>query len=188
MKVAIFASGGGSNALEIIKHFDTDESISVDLIVVNKECGAIEKAKDNNIPFLNLGNELMSNGNKLVEILKDNNIDVIALAGYLRLIPKQLIQAYPKHILNIHPALLPNYGGKGMYGMNVHRAVFENKEKVSGMTIHLVSEKYDEGAIIFQGQCDISECKSPEEIATEVLKVEHKFYPSVALEYFKSLK
>jgi phosphoribosylglycinamide formyltransferase-1 len=123
--------------------------------------------------------EMFYHSNEVVNKLLLEKIDLIVLAGFLWLVPMSLIRAFQGRIINIHPALLPKYGGKGMYGMNVHRAVFDNKEEESGMSVHYVSEKYDEGGIIFQSSCDISGISSPEDIANEVLKLEHKYYPVV---------
>ena len=122
---------------------------------------------------------LNNNYNDLLKRLKKDNIFLIVLAGYLKKIPREIINVFKNKILNIHPALLPKYGGKGMYGMNVHNAVFKNNETESGITIHYVNENYDEGQIIFQKSCDIKHCQSPEEIAIEVQKLEHKYYPLV---------
>lgn len=179
-KIAIFASGGGSNALKIIEHFANNDTIEVALIVSNKsKAGVLEKAKNHNIPSLIINRTSFRETEVLLTELQNRGIDFIALAGFLWLIPIYLVNAFPNRIVNIHPALLPKYGGKGMYGMNVHKAVHAAKEPFSGMTIHFVNAHYDEGNIIFQGQCELSEKDSPEDIAKKVLTLEHQYFPQV---------
>lgn len=173
-RIAVFASGGGSNALKIIDHFKSSEKALVGLVVTNNiEAGIIEKLSDQTIP---LHIEAKPTGVSLLNILRGFDIDFIALAGYLKKIPDELVKAYDQNMVNIHPALLPKYGGKGMYGMNVHRAVLQAGEQISGMTIHYVNEHYDEGSIIEQHQCDISQLKTADEIQKAVLQLEHQFY------------
>jgi len=179
--IIIFASGSGSNAEIIINHFKNSTFAKVVAIFTNKpNAGVIQRAKKHEIP-----SEVFSKDNfqdeKLLDLIKKYNPDLIVLAGFLLKVPDYLIKNFPNKIVNIHPALLPDYGGKGMYGLNVHKAVFENKEKFSGMTIHYVNENYDEGNIIFQENTDISDCISPEEVALKVLSLEHKNY-SVVIE------
>ncbi len=182
-KLAVFVSGRGSNLKSIaaeIKKGNLNADIS--LIVSNKDCGALEFAKSENIPF-----SIVSNSNaqeaieysKLIEGLLRLKIDLIVLAGFLKKIPVELIRKFKNKIINIHPALLPSFGGKGMYGINVHRAVFNSSAKVSGPTVHFVDEIYDNGKIIGQKAVDISDVKTPEEIAERVLEVEHKLLPEV---------
>ena len=179
-RIAIFASGSGSNAEIIARYFSENPKIEVSLVVSNKrKAFVLERAKGFNIPIMIIDREMFYHSDEVVNRLLQLNIDIIVLAGFLWLVPLSLIKAFPQKIINIHPALLPEYGGKGMYGMNVHKAVLENKETETGMTVHFVSEKYDEGGIIFQSSCDISDASTPEEIATEVLKLEHKYYPIV---------
>ena len=175
--IAIFASGGGSNAEVIMNYFKNNSEVNVAIIVCNNEkAGVLERAKTHNIPVM----QIPFKGNfseERINWLKEH-VDLIVLAGYLRKIPDNLIQEFPNKIVNIHPALLPKYGGKGMYGMNVHEAVFQNNEKTSGITIHYVNQHYDEGQIIAQFHVDISHCKSPKEIQETVLKVEHENFAS----------
>ena len=179
-KIAIFASGGGSNALKIIEHFANNDSIKVALIVSNKpKAGVLEKANNHNIPTLVINRTSFRETEDLLTELQDRSIDFIALAGFLWLIPAYLVDAFPNQIVNIHPALLPKYGGKGMYGINVHRAVHANKEPFSGMTIHFVNARYDEGNIIFQAKCKLSEDDTPENIAKKVLALEHQYFPQI---------
>lgn len=176
-KIAIFASGGGSNAQAIIEHFEHSNSAEIRLVVTNNASAyVLERAEKHGIPSYIHQKEDILNG-KLESVLKEFQIDFIVLAGYLKKISPELVKLYPNRIVNIHPALLPAYGGKGMYGMHVHRAVFNAKEKISGITIHYVNENYDEGNTIEQQQCDITNCETPEEIGKAVLKLEHQYYP-----------
>ena len=177
-RLAIFASGGGSNAEAIIQYFKDHDSISVELIVSNRESAyVLQRAEDHSISSQLITKRQFSDKNHVLDILKDSSIDYIVLAGFLLLIPKYLIEAFPDRILNIHPALLPKYGGKGMYGHHVHKAVHQNNEKESGMTIHLVDEHYDEGKILFQATTVLEASDSPDMIAAKVLKLEHRHYP-----------
>ena len=179
-KIAIFASGGGSNALKIIEHFANNETIEVALIISNKsKAGVLEKAKNHNIPSLIINRTSFRETEDLLAEFQSRSIDFIVLAGFLWLIPTYLVDAFPNRIVNIHPALLPKYGGKGMYGMNVHRAVHAAKEPFSGMTIHFVNARYDEGNIIFQAQCKLLEQDSPEVISQKVLALEHQYFPKI---------
>lgn len=181
MKAAVFVSGRGSNLEAILNSKELFNKISVALVLSDKtNCGAFEIAEKNKIPFYTIGEkENCIKQNQLTEFLIENKIDLIVLAGYLKLIPVELIKNYNDKIINIHPALLPAFGGKGMYGMNVHKAVFESSAQISGATVHFVNEEYDKGKIIAQQSVDISDVNSPEEIADKVLKVEHKILPFV---------
>lgn len=178
--IAIFASGGGSNAESILQHFSTHEEVSVSLIMTNNpNAGVIQRAHRWQVPCMVLSKKHYRSGPFLVELMQQYQIDLIALAGYLKLIPSALIQAFPQTILNIHPALLPKFGGKGMYGMNVHEAVISSGETHSGMTIHRVNERYDEGETLFQAQVAIQSGWDASTLQQEVLKLEHKHYASV---------
>ena len=182
MRVAILASGSGSNAAALMIHFSNTEGIDVVLVGSNRSsAGVLEKANQAGVASLHFSREELISGALLMK-LKTLKVDWVLLAGFLLKIPKEFCRAFENKILNIHPSLLPKFGGEGMYGMNVHRAVFEAEEKESGMTIHYVNESYDEGAIVFQGRIDVSEFTSAEEIASEVLKLEHEYYPRVARE------
>jgi len=184
LKIAIFASGSGSNAEAIIQHFKSHTLIEVALIVSNKENAfVLERAKKHNISSIYISNVEFKSGNSVLEKLQNHNIDFIVLAGFLLLIPSVLTKHYTNKILNIHPALLPLYGGKGMYGHHVHQAVFDNFEKESGMTIHLVNEKYDEGKILHQSKVSLGSTDTPDVIATKVLALEHAFYPKIIEKY-----
>ena len=170
--VAIFASGAGSNAGKIIEYLVGHQQISVSLIVCNKPgAGVLSIAEKAGIPTLMIEKEPLFRGNAYLDELKAHHIDFIILAGFLWKIPAALVKAFPSKIINIHPALLPKYGGKGMYGSHVHEAVIANKEKESGITIHYVDEQYDHGSTIFQAYCSIG----PDAL-------EHQHFPRVATE------
>jgi phosphoribosylglycinamide formyltransferase 1 len=178
--IAIFASGSGSNAQKIMDYFQGSSYIHVKyLLTNNKEAHAIERAKKMGIETKIFNRKTFFESNEIVEFLINNEISWVILAGFLWMIPENLIKAFPCRIINIHPALLPLYGGKGMYGMNVHTAVHKAKDKESGMSVHLVNEKYDEGEIVFQAKCLLDENDTPESIAEKVLKLEHEHYPKV---------
>lgn len=179
-RLAIFASGRGSNARTIVEHFQDHTEVEVALILSNREDALVlEMAAEHGIPTHVTNRAEFRAEESVVPHLQVLQIDWIALAGFLWLIPSALIQAYPKRIVNIHPALLPKYGGKGMYGMNVHRAVKESAENESGITIHLIDEEYDKGEMAFQARVQLDESCSPEKIAAKVLKLEHRFFPVV---------
>jgi phosphoribosylglycinamide formyltransferase 1 len=180
-QIAIFASGEGTNAKKIIEYLKTTSGSTsiVSLIVCNKpEAGVLDLAKENNIPTLIIEKEKFFRGNAYVDELKAAGIDFIVLAGFLWKIPGALIKAYRNKIINIHPALLPKYGGKGMYGRFVHEAVLANKEKESGISIHYVDEVYDHGQIILQATCLIAEDDTPENLAKKVQVLEHRHFPA----------
>ncbi len=175
-KMAIFASGTGSNAQKIIDHFRKNDYGKVQLIVCNNaSAGVLQIASSENIKALLIErNKFMSTG--YVSEFKSDGIEFIVLAGFLWKVPEILIASFPGKIINIHPALLPAHGGKGMYGSAVHNAVINAKEKQSGITIHYVDEKYDHGKIIFQKKCDISEDDTAESLAKKIHLLEHKYY------------
>jgi len=178
--IAIFASGNGSNAENIHKQLANNNSLTIRLVVCNNpDAFVLKRAKKLNIPSIILNNESLNNKDHFLSLMKDYDIDFIVLSGYLKLIPSFLIKKYPQKIINIHPALLPKYGGKGMYGMAVHKAVIENNEKESGITIHYVSEKYDDGEIIFQAKCIIDKSETPESLAEKIHFLEYQHYPII---------
>ncbi len=173
----IFASGAGTNAAAIIAHFKKNGKAKVSLIVSNKEdAGVLEIAKREEIPFLII-NKQTFNETLLIEQLSDHNPSLIILAGFLWKIPGALVRAFPDKIINIHPALLPGYGGKGMYGHHVHHAVITANEKESGITIHYVNEAYDEGSVILQARCKVEKSDAPDDLAGRIHKLEHFYYP-----------
>jgi phosphoribosylglycinamide formyltransferase-1 len=177
--IAIFASGAGTNAQNIINYFKKNTAVKVMLIVGNKpSAGIVKVAAGENIPFLLLERHRFYTDGYVGEFEK-YSIDLIVLAGFLWKIPSVLIQKYPFRIINIHPALLPLYGGKGMYGSLVHSAVIAAGEKESGITIHYVDEIYDHGAIIFQARCEVEVGDTPETLARKIHQLEYRHYPEV---------
>lgn len=188
-RIAIFASGAGSNARKIIEHFQNDASVEVALIVCNKpEAGVLKIAAGFGIGTVLIEREPFFKGDAYVPLLKQQKIDWIILAGFLWKIPSALIVAYPQHIINIHPALLPKYGGKGMYGMHVHEAVLAAGETESGITIHYVDEQYDHGAPIFQATCTVKQTDTPDDLAQRIHQLEHEHYPRVIAQLLSESK
>ncbi|MBN8853277.1 MAG: phosphoribosylglycinamide formyltransferase [Sphingobacteriales bacterium 50-39] len=186
-QVAIFASGAGSNAARIIDRFRRHPSIKISLIVCNKpDAGVLEIAAKEHIPSLIIEKEQFFRGDAYVAELQRRNISFIVLAGFLWKVPSKLIQAYSGRIINIHPALLPKYGGKGFYGRLVHEAVIAAKEKESGITIHYVDELYDHGQIIFQAGCLIEPNDTPDTLAQKIHGLEHEHFPRVIEELLTS--
>ncbi len=178
LNIAIFASGEGSNAKKIIEHFASSHEIKIGLIVCNKPgAGVLQIAALNNISVLLIEKERFFSGDGYLPEFENHQIRLIVLAGFLWKLPEQLIKAYPKKIINIHPALLPKHGGKGMYGHYVHEAVIANKEKESGISIHYVDELYDHGEIIFQARCTVDENEMPDSLANKIHGLEHEHYP-----------
>ncbi len=186
--IAIFASGSGSNALRIIEYFADHEDIHVALVITNRPtAGVLQHAHKHQIPAAVLTKRMINNREALISLLNNYAIDFIALAGFLLLVPSFLVESYEGRIVNIHPALLPKYGGKGMYGMHVHRAVKEAGETESGMTVHFVNSEYDEGAIVAQYSTPLEPQDNPEDIAAKVLKVEHAYYAPTIESVIRSL-
>lgn len=180
IKIAIFASGSGSNAEEIVKYFQKKDDINVQLILSNNpKAYVLERAKKLNIPSEVFTRKDFYESDMVLNILKRHDIDFIVLAGFLWLIPSALIEKYPNKIINIHPALLPSYGGKGMYGVKVHKAVVESGEKETGITIHHVNSVYDQGAVIFQAKCAVQEGDTAEEVQQRVQGLEYKHFPVI---------
>jgi phosphoribosylglycinamide formyltransferase-1 len=177
-KIAVFASGSGTNAQKLFEYFAVNENVVVDSLWSNNaQAFALERAKMYRVETFIFSRDQLINTTFVADNLKKRGVDLIVLAGFLWLIPTALIESFK--IINIHPALLPKYGGKGMYGMKVHQAVVDNKEKESGITIHFVNEKYDEGAIIFQAKCEVLESDTPEDVAAKVHQLEYKYFPVV---------
>ena len=182
--IAIFASGTGSNAVRLYQYFaEKKAEINVALLVCNKaDAAVVQKMQSLNVPVYILSNKEIESGKGLLKKLSEYKIDWIVLAGFLRKIPDLIIKGYKNKIINIHPSLLPKYGGKGMYGMNEHKAVVENKEKESGISIHLVNEVYDDGKILFQKSCALSPKDLAEDVAKKVQQLEHDYFPKVVEE------
>ena len=186
--IAIFASGTGTNARKIIEYFKENANIHVSLVVSNKATAPVlALAEEHGIEQMVLSRRRFYETEELLESLKERDIRFIVLAGFLWLIPEYLVQAFGRRMVNIHPALLPKYGGKGMYGMHVHRAVKAAGEAVSGITIHYVNERYDEGGIVFQAACPIDPEDTPEDIARKVLQLEHQHFAPVVEELVRNL-
>ncbi len=184
--IAIFASGSGSNAEAIVNYFREKGENPIKLILTNNpNAFVIERAKRLNIPCICFNRIDFYETLKISDILKENHIEFIVLAGFLWLFPSSLIKLYEGKIINIHPALLPKYGGKGMYGMNVHKAVVLNGETQTGITIHMVDEEYDHGKIIFQARCHIEPTDTPEKVAEKVHQLEYYYYPRIIEELVK---
>lgn len=188
-KIAVFASGAGTNAKKIIEHFKHNSIAKVALIVCNNpKAGVLNIAAANNIPVLMVNRKGFFEDTICLEELKLHQVDLLVLAGFLWMIPGYLIKAYPEKIINIHPALLPKYGGKGMYGAHVHQAVIEAHEKESGITIHYVDEHYDNGDIIFQARCEVLNTDNPETLARKIHALEHQHYPEVIEGLLKTMQ
>ncbi len=178
--IAIFASGAGTNAKKIIEYFEGSADVVVRLIVSNRsDAPVLNLAREWEIDTLLVRRPGFYESADLLSELERRDIDFIVLAGFLWLVPQYLVDAYRGRIINIHPALLPKYGGKGMYGMRVHRAVAESGERESGITIHHVNEAYDEGATIFQARCPVDAEDTPEDIAAKVQQLEHRYFAPV---------
>ncbi len=179
INIAIFASGSGSNAENIANYFKDHSKIKVKLIVTNNaKAFVLERAKKLGIETLKFNRDEFYNSEQLIDQLKSQEIHFVVLAGFMWLVPAYLVRAYPQKIVNIHPALLPKFGGKGMYGDHVHNAVATAGEKETGITIHYVNERYDEGDIIFQEKCNV-ENLNPDQIAERVHQLEYEHYPKV---------
>ncbi|SDS55573.1 formyltetrahydrofolate-dependent phosphoribosylglycinamide formyltransferase [Polaribacter sp. KT25b] len=178
-RIVVFASGSGTNAENIIKFFNHTKIAKVTQVLCNNEHAKVfERCKKLNVNCLHFRRDQFLKEDTILNLLKEN-ADYIILAGFLWKIPAKIIEAFPKKIINIHPALLPKYGGKGMYGMNVHKAVKENKESETGITIHYVNENYDEGAIIYQAKTALSDDDSPETIAEKIHILEQRYFPRI---------
>lgn len=179
-RIAIFASGSGSNAENIANYFKSNTEVDVSLILTNNpNAFVLERAKKLDVKSLVFDKTNFSKTNDVLNFLDINDIDLIVLAGFLLKIPKKLITSFSNKIINIHPALLPKYGGKGMYGDKVHQAVIANKESESGITIHYVNEHYDEGKIIFQAKCKVEPSDTFEDVASKIHELEYAHFPKV---------
>lgn len=179
IKLALFASGTGSNVIRFIEYFKNHPSIEVSFVLTNKnDAPVIEKVKAiSNIPVLIFNNNIVADGEKLKDICSVQNIDYIILAGYLRKIPESFTKVFPNKIINVHPSLLPKFGGKGMYGKYVHEAVLANQEVESGISIHFVNEEFDEGKIIAQHKCKLEADENLSSLQQKIQLLEHQFFP-----------
>ena len=178
--IAIFASGSGTNAENIARYFSNSETIKVAVVLSNnKNAGVHARMEKLNIPSVSFTREEFIEGTAVLAKLAEYDTVLIVLAGFMNKISDTLLKAYPNKIINIHPALLPKHGGKGMYGMHVHEAVVAAGEKESGITIHYINENYDEGAVIFQATCPVLSTDTPEEVANKVHTLEYTHYPHV---------
>jgi formyltetrahydrofolate-dependent phosphoribosylglycinamide formyltransferase len=187
--IAIFASGAGSNAQKIIEYFRYSKKVKIVLIACNKAgAGVLNIAAQENIPVLQIEKEEFFRGSGYVDELREKRVDLIVLAGFLWKIPSILIKNWPGRIINIHPALLPKYGGKGMYGRFVHEGVIAGKEKESGISIHYVDDVYDNGAVIFQARCPVLENDTPDLLANRIHKLEYEHYPRVIENLIEKLR
>lgn len=183
-KIAILASGSGTNAENLIKFFQDSERVSVELVLSNRpNAFVLERAKKLNVSSEVFTKKELHATTKVLSLLEDYEIDFVVLAGFLLLVPMGLIEKYQNKIINIHPSLLPKYGGKGMYGDFVHQSVIENGEIESGITIHLVNEKFDEGEVLFQAKCEIEGSDTAQTLATKIHKLEHENFPTVISDY-----
>jgi phosphoribosylglycinamide formyltransferase 1 len=178
-RIAIFASGSGTNAERIIKHFGANGKAKVVMVVSNKmTTGVVERAINHDVPAIVLAKSSFFAQPQFIQFLK-KEVDIIVLAGFLLKIPAELVAAFSGKIINIHPALLPKHGGKGMYGKHVHKAVIDANEKQSGITIHYVNEEFDEGKIIFQAQCTVDQTETPQSLAQKIHELEYQHFPAV---------
>jgi len=183
-RIAIFASGSGTNAEEIMKHFSHHPRVEVVMLLSNSpEAYALKRAEKFNVPTAVFTRKEYKESQVVLEWLEEKQVTHVVLAGFLWLVPGYLTEAFPDRIINIHPALLPKFGGKGMYGMKVHEAVKEKGEIATGITIHLVNEHYDEGRVIFQASCPVGPQDTPETIAQQVHRLEYAHYPRVIEEW-----
>jgi phosphoribosylglycinamide formyltransferase-1 len=186
--IAIFASGSGTNAQRIIEYFSNNTLINISLVLSNKaDAFVLDRAKKLNKPSFVFTADQFRNTDIVINKLIEFKIDFIVLAGFLLKIPNNIIKAFPNKVINIHPALLPKYGGKGMYGSNVHKAIIEAKEVNSGITIHFVNEEYDEGQIIFQAECKILENDTPETLADKIHQLEFENFSRIIEEVVKKI-
>ncbi|MDB5242680.1 MAG: phosphoribosylglycinamide formyltransferase [Spirosoma sp.] len=184
-RIALFASGSGSNAEKIATHFAESTSVEVSLVLTNNlKAGVIDRARQGfssglHVPVLLFDRPAFYDTDRITRLLQQQRIDLIVLAGFMWLVPTSLVRAFPNQIINIHPALLPKFGGKGMYGHYVHEAVVAAGETESGITIHYVNEQYDEGQIIFQASCPVLPTDTPNDVAHRIQALEHRHYPRI---------
>ena len=184
INLAVLASGSGTNAENLIKYFDEHESIRVTCVLTNNpKAGVLERACELGVESHVFDRKSFYQVEAVLNLLEDKSINVIVLAGFLWLIPTKIINYYPEKIINIHPSLLPKYGGKGMYGHHVHQAVLENGEVKSGITVHLVNEVYDQGQILFQTTCQVLKSDTPDSLANRIHQLEYEHFPKIIEQY-----
>ena len=189
VRIALFASGSGTNVENIANFFNGKTTAKPVCVLCNKpDAFVLERAKRLNLDSMTFNRADFNDGKKIMEYLRQHDIDMIVLAGFLWLVPQYLIDAYPSRIVNIHPALLPKFGGKGMYGMHVHEAVKQSGETETGITIHLIDGNYDKGNTVFQAKVAIDPSDTPDDIANKVHALEYKHYPEVIEEIAKGIK
>ncbi len=187
-KIAIFASGSGTNAENLINYFSNEKIANVSILLTNKpDAYVVERARKLSVKTIIFDRNDLYNSSVVLDILINEEIDFIILAGFLLLVPAEIIEAFRGRIVNIHPALLPSYGGKGMYGSRVHKAVIANGEPQSGITIHFVNEVYDAGDIIFQARCNIDKGDNAESLARKIHKLEYEHFPVVVKKVIEKL-
>lgn len=187
-RIAIFASGSGTNAENLIRFFKKNDLAEVVLVISNKsDAYVLERAKREFIPTVVMDMEFRKSETRVLELLFEFDVNFIVLAGYLLLIPNWLTQNYANRIVNIHPSLLPKYGGKGMYGEFVHQAVIDHKEKKSGITIHFINEHYDQGDVIFQAECPVLPDDTPVSLAQRIHELEYKYFPEVIVKVLEDM-
>lgn len=188
-RIAIFASGSGTNAEAIMNYVEQNHKAEIEVSLIlsnNSDAFVLQRALNHGVEtFVFNKTELRENPSLILDKLRQKNIDFVVLAGFMLLVPSSIIDAYRGRIVNIHPALLPSYGGKGMYGDRVHRAVIENRERESGITIHFVDEHYDQGAVILQAKCDVTEQDTPDTLAAKIHNLEHQYFPRTIIETIK---
>ena len=179
-RIVIFASGSGTNAENLIRFFQNREHVSVVQVLTNNpHAKVLDRCKKLNVSALSFNRVAFTETHDVLNILKASKPDLIVLAGFLWKFPKFILNEFPDKVINIHPALLPKYGGKGMYGIHVHRAVVDHKESETGITIHYVNEHYDEGAIIFQTKCQVDPSDTADDVAAKIHKLEMAYFPKV---------
>lgn len=180
IQLAIFASGSGSNAENIVNYFSGNPDVKISVLISNNSTAGVHKRMERlGIPSFTYSKDDFDKADPILEKLAEYHIDWIILAGFLKKIPDRMLQMYPDRIINIHPALLPKYGGKGMYGMHVHEAVVAAQEKETGITIHYINENYDEGPAIFQKTCVVLPTDTPEDVANKIHELEYEYFPRV---------
>lgn len=179
-RIVIFASGGGTNAENLIKYFQNSETISVVLVLTNNpHAQVLDRCKRLKVSAFSFNKMALIETGDVLNLLKASKPDLIVLAGFLWKFPESILKEFPNKVINVHPALLPNYGGKGMYGMYVHEAVVANRDTETGITIHYVNEHYDEGAIIFQAKCDVNSNDTADDVASKIHELEMEHFPKV---------